>query len=68
MLESKRNFIDYLQDKKEYYEAQIELCKNYISYLDHNSIDYKSYKWQICDYESRLDAINDLLGSVKPKD
>ena len=68
MEETKRNFIDYLIDKRAYYETQIELCRNALDYLDHNSLDYKSYKWQICDYEARLDAINDLLGSVRKND
>ena len=68
MLDTKRNFIDYLVDKRKYYIEQIELCKEYIKDLDHGSLDYKSYKWQIADYEARLDAINDLLGSVQKKD
>ena len=68
MEETKRNFIDYLIDKRIYYQAQIEVCKDYMHDLDNNSLDYKSYKWQIADYEARLDAINDLLGSVKKDD
>ena len=68
MKENKRNFIDYLIDEKKYYETQIELCREYASCLDHNSIDYKSYKWKICDYEARLDCVNDLLGSIKEQD
>ena len=68
MEETKKDFIEYLKDKRVYYQAQIELCKEYMNYLEHNSIGYKSYKWQIADYEARLDAINDLLGSVKEHD
>ena len=68
MEETKRNFIDYLKDKREYYKEQIEYCRLQMDCVDHNSLDYKSYKWQVADYEARLDCINDLLSAVKPKD
>ena len=67
-MEDKKTFIDYLTDKKEYYEKQIEICKKYVDKLDPCMLDFKSYRWQINDYEARLDCINDLLGAVKPKD
>ena len=63
-----KTFIDYLIDQREWYMSQIELCRQALDTLDHYSLDYKSYKWQLCEYESRLDCINDLLGAVKPKD
>ena len=63
-----KTFIDYLKEKRGYYEEQIELCREQLNCLDHYSLDYKSYKWQICEYEARLDCINDLLGAVRPKD
>ena len=63
-----KTFIDYLVDQKKWYEKQIDLCSKALSKLEHHSLDYKSYKWQLSDYEARLDCINDLLGAVKPKD
>ena len=63
-----KTFINYLVDQKNWYEEQIELCRQALSTLDHYSLDYKSYKWQMCEYEARLDCINDLLGSVKGND
>ena len=63
-----KTFIDYLVDQREWYISQIELCRQALDTLDHYSLDYKSYKWQLCEYEARLDCINDLLGAVKPKD
>ena len=62
-----KTFIDYLKDKRDYYEEQIELCREALNNLDHFNLDYKSYKWQIAEYEARLDCINDLLGSVQGK-
>ena len=63
-----KTFIEYLVDQREWYKSQIELCRQALSTLDHYSLDYKSYKWQLYEYEARLDCINDLLGAVKPKD
>ena len=62
-----KTFIDYLTDQREWYISQIDICKKALDNLDYNSLDYKSYKWQLCDYEARLDCINDLLGAVKGK-
>ena len=63
-----KTYIDYLIEQKEWYETQIDICREYLSTLDHYSIDYRAYKWQLFEYEARLDCINDLLGAVKPKD
>ena len=63
-----KTFIDYLVDQKEWYISQIEICRQALEKLDPCMLDYKSYKWQLCEYEARLDCINDLLGAVKPKD
>ena len=60
-MKTKQEILDYLKDRKEYYEKQVNWCKEFIINLDLNSINYKSYKWLIGDYESRLDVINDLL-------
>ena len=67
-MKTRQEILDYLKDRKEYYEKQINWCKEFITNLDLNSINYKSYKWLIGDYESRLDVINDLLNSVYEKE
>lgn len=67
-MKTKQEILDYLKDRKEYYEKQVNWCKEFITNLDLNSINYKSYKWLIGDYESRLDVINDLLNSVYEKE
>ena len=67
-MKTKQEILDYLKDRKEYYEKQVNWCKEFISNLDLNSINYKSYKWLIGDYESRLDVINDLLNSIYEKE
>ena len=64
-MEDKKTFIDYLVDKRNWYEEQIEICKKAISKLNPCMLDYKSYKWQINEYEARIDCISDLLNSVK---
>ena len=63
-----KTFIDYLVDQREYYISQIELCRQALEKLDPCMLDYKSYKCQLCEFEARLECINDLLGAVKPKD
>ena len=63
-----KTFIEYLIDQREWYMSQIDLCREALSKLDPCMLDYKSYKWQLCEYEARLECINDLLGAVKPKD
>ena len=67
-MKTKQEILDYLKSRKEYYEKQVNWCKEFIINLDLNSIDYKSYKWLIGDYESRLDVINDLLNSIYEKE
>lgn len=67
-MKTKQEILDYLKDRKEYYEKQVNWCKEFITNLDLNSINYKSYKWLIGDYESRLDVINDLLNSIYEKE
>ena len=67
-MKTKQEILDYLKDRKEYYEKQVNWCKEFIINLDLNSINYKSYKWLIGDYESRLDVINDLLNSIYEKE
>lgn len=64
-MKTKQEILDYLNDRKEYYQWQINWCKDFISKLDLNSINYKTYKWLISDYESRLDVIQDLLNAIK---
>ena len=64
-MEDKKTFIDYLIDKRNWYEEQIEICKKNISKLEPCTLDYKSYKWQINEYEARIDCISDLLSSIK---
>ena len=67
-MKTKQEILDYLKSRKEYYEKQVNWCKEFIINLDLNSINYKSYKWLIGDYESRLDVINDLLNSIYEKE
>ena len=67
-MKDEKTFIDYLVDQKEWYESQIDLCKQALEKLDPCMLDYKSYKWMINEYEAKLDCINDLLGAVKKRD
>lgn len=67
-MKTKQEILDYLKDRKECYEKQVNWCKEFITNLDLNSIKYKSYKWLIGVYESRLDVINDLLNSIYEKE
>lgn len=67
-MKTKQEILDYLKDRKEYYQCQINWCKDFITKLDLNSINYKSYKWLISDYESRLDVIQDLLNAISEKE
>ena len=67
-MKTKQEILDYLKDRKEYYEKQVNWCKEFIINLDLNSINYKSYKWLIGDYESRLDVIINLLNSKYEKE
>lgn len=60
-MKTKQEILDYLNSRKEYYENQLNWCKEFIIKLDFNSTDYKAYKWLIGDYESRLDVVNDLI-------
>ena len=67
-MKTKQEILDYLKDRKEYYEKQVNWCKDFIKKLDLNSINYKTYKWLISDYESRLDVIQDLLNAISSKE
>ena len=67
-MKTKQEILDYLKSRKEYYEKQLNWCKEFIINLEFNSINYKSYKWLIGDYESRLDVINDILDFINGKD
>ena len=67
-MKTKQEILDYLKDRKEYYQWQVNWCKDFISKLDINSINYKTYKWLITDYESRLDVIQDLLNAIFEKE
>ena len=67
-MKTKQEILNYLKSRKEYYEKQVNWCKEFIINLDFNSINYKSYKWLISDYESRLDVVNDLLNSIYEKE
>ena len=67
-MKTQQEILDYLKARKEYYEGQVNWCKDFISNLDLNSINYKCYKWLISDYESRLDVVNDLLNSIFEKE
>ena len=67
-MKTKQEILDYLKARKEYYQWQINWCKDFISTLDLNSINYKTYKWLISDYESRLDVIQDLLNAIIEKE
>ena len=67
-MKTQKEILDYLKSRKEYYEKQVNWCKEFIINLDCNSINYKSYKWLITDYESRLDVVNDLLNSIQEKE
>lgn len=67
-MKTKQEILDYLKSRKEYYENQVNWCKEFITKLDFNSINYKSYKWLITDYESRLDVVNDLLNNIHEKE
>ena len=67
-MKTKQEILDYLKDRKEYYQLQVNWCKDFITKLDLNSINYKTYKWLISDYESRLDVIQDLLNAIIEKE
>lgn len=67
-MKTQKEILDYLKDRKEYYELQVNWCKDFITKLDLNSINYKTYKWLISDYESRLDVIQDLLNAIFEKE
>lgn len=67
-MKTQKEILDYLKSRKEYYENQVNWCKEFIINLDFNSINYKTYKWLITDYESRLDVVNDLLNSIQEKE
>lgn len=68
-MKTKQEILDYLKERKEYYQGQVKWCKDFISKLeDLNSINYKAYKWLISDYESRLDVIQDLLNAISEKE
>lgn len=68
-MKTKQEILDYLKERKEYYQWQVKWCKDFISKLeDLNSINYKAYKWLISDYESRLDVIQDLLNAISEKE
>lgn len=60
-MKTKQEILDYLNSRKEYYENQVNWCKEFIINLDFNSTNYKAYKWLISDYQSRLDVVNDLI-------
>ena len=64
-MKTKQEVLDYVKSRKDFYEKEINWCKDFISKLDLNSINYKTYKWLISDYESRLDVIQDLLNAIK---
>lgn len=67
-MKTKKEILDYLKERKEHYQWQINWCKDFINKLDLNSINYKTYKWLISDYESRLDVIQDLLNAIIEKE
>ena len=67
-MKTQQEILAYLKTRKEYYEGQVNWCKDFIKKLDLNSINYKTYKWLISDYESRLDVIQDLLNAISAKE
>lgn len=67
-MKTQQEILVYLKTRKEYYEGQVNWCKDFIKKLDLNSINYKTYKWLISDYESRLDVIQDLLNAIFEKE
>lgn len=67
-MKTKQEILDYLKSRKEYYEKQLNWCKEFITNLDFNSTNYRSYKWLIGDYQSRLDVINEILDFINGKE
>ena len=67
-MKTQQEILDYLKSRKEYFENQVNWCKEFIINLELDSINYKAYKWLISDYESRLDVVNDLLNCICEKE
>ena len=63
-MKTKQEILDYVKSRKEYYEKEINWCKEKISNAEFNSNDYKVYDWLIDEDLKRLNVVNDLLDFI----